>query len=234
MAYQEEIEAIEKIDGPSSKSKVGGIDPAEELERVAPNKEQFDALLAQQTPQQAPVPVPELSKQGVHLIHQIEGVNGQLSSWVGKTPEEMRQKAQDLLAQVGDIKEKLQTPGLQVDSGMQTLMQNKLSHVDDKLRLVVEKMGAEYAPLETADMATGKTLRTPIERFLGMITKSETQLSSIYEHVSIMGANRDTINPADILALQVKMGFVQQEMEFFTSVLNKALESTKTLMNVQV
>jgi hypothetical protein len=37
-----------------------------------------------------------------------------------------------------------------------------------------------------------------------------------------------------MLAMQVKVGFVQQEMEFFTGMLNKALESTKTLMNVQV
>ena len=42
------------------------------------------------------------------------------------------------------------------------------------------------------------------------------------------------ITPANMLAIQMKMGYVQQQIELFTSLLNKALESTKTIMNVQV
>jgi hypothetical protein len=37
-----------------------------------------------------------------------------------------------------------------------------------------------------------------------------------------------------MLRIQLKVGYITQEVEFFTAVLNKALESTKTIMNVQV
>jgi len=44
----------------------------------------------------------------------------------------------------------------------------------------------------------------------------------------------DKLTAGRLLAVQVKLSFVQQELEFFTNVLNKALESTKTIMNIQV
>jgi hypothetical protein len=49
-----------------------------------------------------------------------------------------------------------------------------------------------------------------------------------------MSDNGKQFTAADMLAMQIKVGYVQQEIEFFTSLLNKALESTKTIMNVQV
>jgi len=42
------------------------------------------------------------------------------------------------------------------------------------------------------------------------------------------------LSPATMLLIQIKVGYIQQEIELFTSMLNKALESTKTIMNVQV
>jgi hypothetical protein len=49
-----------------------------------------------------------------------------------------------------------------------------------------------------------------------------------------MHLNNKEITPANMLRIQMKVSYMQQEIEFFTAVLNKALESTKTIMNVQV
>jgi hypothetical protein len=49
-----------------------------------------------------------------------------------------------------------------------------------------------------------------------------------------MALQKDQISPASMLAIQIKVGFISQELDFFTGILNKALESTKTIMNVQV
>jgi hypothetical protein len=49
-----------------------------------------------------------------------------------------------------------------------------------------------------------------------------------------MHLNGKEISPANMLRIQMKVGYIQQEVEFFTAVLNQALQATKTVFNVQV
>jgi hypothetical protein len=73
-----------------------------------------------------------------------------------------------------------------------------------------------------------------MERFLGLLTHSQAQLGNLAGDIKGITTMDKELSPATMLLLQVKVGYIQQEIELFTSMLNKALESTKTIMNVQV
>lgn len=230
MAEYEKIEKVSKID---KKSKVDGPQFDENVERVPPNKEHFDALISAESANAKNVTeVNEQQMKKVTLMEEIREVGGRVDLLRKKTPEELVGQTRDVIAQVDDIKKKLQTPDLKIDPSVQSLLESKLSHIDDKLRVAVEKAGGEYTTLETREARA--SLRNPIERFLGYLENGESQLHDIAKHVNEISATNRQINPADMLLIQIKVGFVQQELEFFTSLLNKSLESTKTLMNVQV
>ena len=69
---------------------------------------------------------------------------------------------------------------------------------------------------------------------MSFLTNSQQQLENLngtIAHLNIAGPN---LSPANMLAIQLKMNAVTQQIELFTSLLNKALESAKTIMNVQV
>jgi hypothetical protein len=169
----------------------------------------------------------------VPFLQEIQGVEGNINLLQRKSPEEVMGQVKGVIAQIDEIKGKLSTPGLELSPAVQTVMQNKLSHIDDKLRVAVEQVGGEYQPSE-ATTQEGQAPRNPLERFTGVLEASEEQLHAVFNQVDAMGANNKSFNPATMFLLQIKVSFVQQELEFFTAVLNKALESTKTLMNIQV
>ena len=150
---------------------------------------------------------------------------------VNKYPsaDQLVAQTQTVVKQIDSIRNTLATSDLELNGSVRNLLRNKLSHVDDNLKVALQKAGVEYTPPEVAPVKTN-----PIEHFLGLLTHSQFQLEHLANDVQIMHANRAEINPANMLLIQIKVGFIQQEMEFFTSVLTKSLDSTKTIMNVQI
>lgn len=228
MSEHEKIEKISKLEGSRRKE---GLSETDYVERVAPNKESFDALLNQDAAK-VRGEVSDATVKRSALIAEVGDVTNRVDSFNRKSPEEILAQTKSVIAEIDTIKQKLRTPDLKIEPSVQTLMQSKLNHIDDKLRVAVEKVGGEYTTLETREARA--SLRNPIERFLASMEDSESQLQNIGKTVMALGNDREHLSPATLLMLQVKVGFVQQELEFFTSLLNKSLESTKTLMNVQV
>jgi len=221
---KELVEAVEKISSLEKRKE------ADFMERAPPNKERFDALIAvEEKPPVSPQPVEQ-----VPLLEEVQQVEGHVDLLHRKTPEEVMAQTKEVIAQIGDIKSKLKTPDLQLSPAAQTVMQSKLSHIDDKLRVAVEQVGGEYTPLSEVSAEEKGGLRSPVERFMGSLSVGEEQLENVFQQVNTINSTTGNIPPGTFLLLQIKMAFVQQELEFFTAVLNKALESTKTLMNVQV
>jgi len=221
---KELVEEVQKISGVEKKAE------GELMERAPPNKEHFDALIAADET----LPLPSVPAEQVPLLEEVRQIEGHVDLMRRKSPEEVMAQTQEVIAQIHDIKGKLGTPDLQLSSAVQTVMQNKLSHIDDKLRVAVEQVGGEYRSFDEVREEEKGGLRTPIERFMGVLEIGEEQLQNVFHQVDVLGAGTKSMEPGALLLLQIKVAFVQQELEFFTAVLNKALESTKTLMNVQV
>lgn len=229
----EKIEKIEKVRD-SARTADGGIDEVQDLERLPPNKDHFNSLV--NTPQEhsrstkttvadAVEPVTKSS-----LMDEVRNLNQRVDRFSKVQPKDLVAQADEVVKQIETIKTKLKTPSLELQPTTQTVLQNKLAHIDENLRVALNKAGLEYHPTPHLD---NKTVN-PIERFLGFLTHGQSQLASLSNEVNQMHLNNKEISPANMLRIQMKVGYITQEIEFFTAVLNKALESTKTIMNVQV
>lgn len=219
----DKIEEVSKV----TRNKSVGTPGEEVVERVAPNKESFDNLMKQDITHS-----PQDEAQKTSFIDQVRDLQKKVSEIQTASPDTLVQKAQTVIAQIEEVKGKLAQPNVEIKGSVQTLLQNKLSHIDESLKVALNRAGTEYSAPVTA--TSGTTSTNPIERFLGFLTHGQFQLQKLSEEINQMHLSKTEITPANMLAIQIKVGYVQQEIEFFTALLNKALESTKTIMNVQV
>lgn len=217
----DKIEQIKKL-GKSS-------DPVA-VKRV-PDQERFDSLVNQEaaTKQQATAAQQTDAPRQRTLMEEVRDLNYKVDQVRRTTPDDLVAQAKDIIGQIDHLKKTLAEPDVKIKSSARTLLRNKLTHIDESLQIALTKAGVEYVPPEEP---TG--LAAPMERFLGFLTHSEAQLETLANEVNAMHLRKEEIAPADMLLVQIKVTQVQQELEFFTALLNKALESTKTIMNVQV
>jgi hypothetical protein len=229
---EDKIEKIQKLEKISQSSKTDtNLAQDEELSRTPPNKDAFDNMMVHETGA-AGESRRAISTTKTALIDEIGALNRRVDQVTQVSPDQIVAQSKDVIQQIEKAKLQLGTPDLELKSSVQSLMQNKLTHMDESLRIALSKAGVEYIPQQPHEVA--KTSTNPIQRFLGFLSDGQYQLQTLSQDVQMMHLNGKDISPASMLAVQIKVGFVQQELEFFSSLLNKALESTKTIMNVQV
>lgn len=231
MAQEDKINKIEEVT--KDKSSAASVSEAQEdiVERTAPNKDLFDSLVDQQqkeTPRGRSIQTVEGSTTS-SLMDEVRNLNTKVDGIAKASPKELIDQAKGVIAQIDGVKEKLASPNLELKSSVQSLLKSKLTHIDESLKVAMNRAGLEYTP----EMNATKSLSNPIEQFMGYLTHGQYQLNRLANDVQFMGSSKN-FTPADMLAIQIKVGFVQNELEFFSNLLNKALESTKTIMNVQV
>ena len=286
MATPDKIEAVKKVSETLNKE---SMNPAEEMERMASNKEHFQSLIDSTQPLKPTsferIDTKAFAAEDVHstetkpalgdenvtsqksgsatdqegkgrrqqeeegiegvaaagskkpaasksLIHEMGQINANVSKMSKLSPDAIKTQAQNAISQIEQVKTKLAETQTDIKPSYQTLLRNRLSHIDDNLKIALNKAGVEYTPPPATGAEKGKT--NPIDRFIGFLTNSQHQLETLQETIEKLNITGAQLSPANMLAIQMKMGYVQQQIELFTSLLNKALESTKTIMNVQV
>jgi hypothetical protein len=163
------------------------------------------------------------------LMDEVAKLNKNVTNISQLSAESVKSQARDVIAQLENVKTQLSQAQSEIKPSYQTLLRNRLTHIDDNLKIALNKAGVEYTPPQVD--ATKST--NPLHKFLDLVTNSQHQLENldvVIDRVNVSGQ----ISPANMLAIQVKMNYISQQIELFTSLLNKALESTKTIMNVQV
>lgn len=226
--------SIDKIEGIKKVSKA--IKSAEQVNRpdaAGANKDHFESLMLQQSKKKEATTVTqteEMTKKP-SLMEQVSNLNNKVNRISNISPQDLVAQAKDVIGKIDDLKTKLSTPNLEIKGSVQSLLKNKLTHIDENLRIALNRAGVEYKVPEKP--ATGEVVN-PIERFLGYLTDGQYQLAHLSDEIEAMQQKKGELSPASMLAIQVKVGFVTQEVEFFTSLLQQALSSTKTIMNVQV
>jgi len=222
----DKIESVKKITREAqdpTKDVVDNIDP-----KGSSNRDHFEALMQQGKTKVAAIEEPSKNTPMEQAARDHKAaVNHDL--FQPTSPDKLIAQTERLVGQIDDIKSKLNTPNLEIKGSVQSLLKNKLSHVDDSLRIALTKAGGEY---NAPEQQTGVT--NPIDRFLGLLTNGQSEISNLTNDLKVLQDNPKAISPANLLLIQIKVGYIQQELEFFSNVLNKALESTKTIMNVQV
>lgn len=162
------------------------------------------------------------------LMDEVSQLNKNVSNISNSSPEMIKKQAKDMIAQLEQVKTKLSQAQTQIKPSYQTLLRNRLTHIDDNLKIALNKAGVEYTAPEPS-----KGNPSVVQKFIGMVTNSQSQIDHLGNAVANVN-NEGELSMANMFAIQLKMGYVQQQIELFSSLLNKALESTKTLMNVQV
>lgn len=203
------------------------------IQGEAPNKEYFDRLMGQESKtiqaEEQNVNTKRFDKKRPSLLDEVAEANQKIERVADYTADDLISEAKDAVSRINELKGQLAQPELQIRGSVQHLLKTKLSDINDNLKLAFAKVGLDY--VEPDQKRTGTN---PVRRFLDLLTHGQSQLESLTGHVQGLSARKDEINPADLLALQLKVSHIQHELEFFTALLNKSLESTKTLMNVQV
>jgi len=194
-------------------------------DRIPPDKDKFDQALLRVDPSQLPLKV-EGSRNG--LIDEVRAIGRQVDNVDRVGPTQLAEQSKGVIKQIEDIKQKLADPSLEIKGDYKRILRNKLEHINDNLKVALNRAGIKYEePTEAV-----KFSKTPVTGFIDLLTHGQQQLLSLGGEVGKMGSAN--ISPSNLLAVQVKVNYIQQELEFFTSLLNKALESAKTIMNVQV
>lgn len=226
-SLEDKIEKVKKIS--KAEQKVVTPDVAEELQRMAPNKEHFEDLLKQQKPEKVTQEKVDPIRRGSSLIDEVQATGSKIDKPTVVTPTELIAQTEQAVTKMDGIKATLERPDQRLRESAVPLLQNKLTHIDENIRVALNKTGVEHkavAPVEPSN--------NPIMRFLGFLTEGQYQLNTLATQVEKWHLNGKEISPATMLSLQIKVGYISQELEFFSSLLNKSLESTKTIMNVQV
>ncbi|MGA8165228.1 MAG: hypothetical protein WB791_09430 [Waddliaceae bacterium] len=201
-----------------------------------PNRDYFEALMNQRRVKTASSEeVAAAAKQGNEkvntLFDEVKALNRKVNAVTTESsPRNLVAQAEDAVGQIEVIKDKLETPNLNLKSSIKTVLKNRLSHIDDNLKIALEKAGLEYRPPEKTT-----SLNKPMDRFLGLLTHAQNGLGTLAMDIKQRASKSlGGLTPADTFVIQIKMAQISQQIELFTSMLNKALESTKTIMNVQV
>ncbi len=131
-------------------------------------------------------------------------------------------------ALLGDINTQLSTPNLKLKQSQRYLLRNKLTDANAHLRSANIKMGIE--PPATPPSSNGGVLG----KFLDYVDEGQNNLLLAHKQLSAMKAQGTSINPSDFLQIQVKLAHAQQEIEYASIMLAKAIEDIKMLFNVQI
>lgn len=164
------------------------------------------------------------------LMDEVSKLNKNVSSISNGHPDTIKAQAKDVIAQMENVKTKLSQANTEIKPSYQTLLRNRLTHIDDSLKIALNKVGVEYTPQSVTVTAENPNA---VNKFINFLTNSQNQLETLNVSIDQLSTSGQ-VTPANMLAIQMKMSYVQQQVELFTSLLNKALESTKTIMNVQV
>lgn len=221
-------EKFDKIQAVSRKSAADSASKITELQE--PDAAHFDLIMQKRTLPDVNTSVQETVKTDKPgLIEEVSKAHNSTSPYNNPDQARLIAQTQNTVQTIEKAKETLARTELQLSGPYQRLMRNKLTHIDDNIKIALSKVGVDYKPPgEVTD------LTSPINRFLGMLSGSQSNLVNLGTYLETMSATRQPMTAANMLAVQLKMSVVQQELELFISLLSKALESVKTIMNIQV
>ena len=230
------LDKIEKIKEVAESLKSSGKADAVAPLQGEPDRERFQALMQRETTQVAASTGSTNEAVKPSLMDEVAKANGKVDPASRASEADLIAQVHETVARIDKIKKTLETPELHIKNSVQGKMRKKLQHIDESLKSALSRLdNTEAAAVAAGERGESEKILQPIERFLGMLTQGQKGLKTLAASIEAIGAqNQKTIAPAQLLAIQIKVGIIQHQTEFFASLLNKALESTKTIMNVQV
>jgi hypothetical protein len=232
-----EFEKIEPISGPEKSKGSTGADYSDDIKRS-----NFDTALEKAdvskverrevAPPPAPIEPPQTQATKETLMDLAKKTSQEVPK-VAPSPSDLQTQATRLQQRMQKVEtgiSRIQNENIQLPTTDVQRMNTFIEHIDQGLRDVTKlTKGVEIGAMKEID----KT-KPPLVRFLSYLTDSDKKLNSFLDEIGGLKIGEQKLSPDVLMAVQIKLGFISQELEFFTATLNKALESTKTVMNVQI
>lgn len=130
---------------------------------------------------------------------------------------------------LGSLQTKLNTKDLRLNNPQKSLLRSKLSSSTTHLRAVNETLGIE--PPAAPPLQTDKG---PISKLLGYVSDGEAQMNAAQAKLNEMQASGTPLNTTDLLIIQTKMNQAQQELDYSSLVISKAVTALTQLLNTQL
>jgi len=145
------------------------------------------------------------------------------------TLESVGSQINSVSSSLGDVNNQLNTQNLKLKQSQKYLLRSKLESANDHIRGAVEKLGGD-----PGDPVNLRTKKNPIAKFLSLVADGQDQLNNAASLVSNLNSSGQAVNPGQLLLVQVKLQKAQQELDYTSVILGKAVDVIKTLFNVQI
>lgn len=130
---------------------------------------------------------------------------------------------------MSDLQTQLSYPNLKLKASQKYIVKNKLTDANDSLRAANSKLGISPSEPTASGGASG-----PLGKFLDYVSDGMNQLESAKQQLSSLKSNGHNLTPGDFLTIQIKMNKAQQELDFTSVLLSKAVDDFKMMMNIQL
>jgi len=130
---------------------------------------------------------------------------------------------------LGDINNQLNTKNLKLKQSQRYLLRNKLTDANSHLRKANTKMGAEVSDHPQSAPPGGV-----IGKFLGLVTEGQSNVMAAQQQLLNLKSKGGNLKPADFLMLQIQLAHAQQEIEYASIMLSKAVDDMKMMFNIQL
>ena len=163
------------------------------------------------------------------MISPFELAQGQPMVAQGSTIDTLYAQVTNTQSTMDDLQSNLNYPNLKLKSSHKYILKNKLTDANANLRAGNAKMGADIPQEPNPATFTG-----PLAKFLSYLTDGQNQLVAAKTQLQNLKDKGDSLSPADMLLVQIKLNKAQQELDFSSVLLSKAVDNFKTLMGVQL
>lgn len=136
--------------------------------------------------------------------------------------------AQDSLGNVG---QQLNDPNLKLKRSQSQLLKHKLQDANTHIRAAGARANV---PEPTVPAEQKFDSASPVGRFLGMLGQGQDDLLAVQNQIKVLSQKPDSLQPGDMMFMQIKMGQAQQEIEFSSMLLGKVIEAIKQVLNTQL
>lgn len=206
---------------------IGPIDPSKPVRDVAQGQDQ------QQQPQgfDQYMQGNNMGTKGLQNTQQVSPMD-LAQSRIQTTPptlESVNAQMQSNMGSLGDIQNHLNTKNLRLKQSQKYLLRNKLTDANENIRTAVEQAGEK--PTELANL---HARQNPIMKFMGIVQNSQINLEKSQALIANLNSSGKAIDPGRLLLIQVKLAKAQQDLEYSSVLLSKAVDDVKMLFNVQL
>ncbi|MCY3974098.1 MAG: hypothetical protein OXF02_00925 [Simkaniaceae bacterium] len=130
---------------------------------------------------------------------------------------------------LGDLQNGLHTKNLTLTRTQRYLLRSKLTKAHEHIRGASRKTG-----VDVGDPPSSPVRRSPVDRFLGLLTDGQHQLDQSQQLLHNLKLSGGSLSPTALLTIQIKLAKAQQELEYSSILLSKAVDDVKTLFNIQL